>query len=48
MSLYFATQNLQEFVAGIREPKSFPHVAVYYPSHASFELYDVIVAHFDE
>jgi hypothetical protein len=44
----FATQNVHEFVAGIREPSSFPHIAVYYPTHASFQLYDVIVAHFDE
>jgi hypothetical protein len=44
----FATQNVHEFVAGIKEPHSFPHIAVYYPTHASFQLYDVIVAHFDE
>ena len=44
----FATREVDEFVAGIVEPPSFPHVAIYYPSHASFRLYDVIVAHFDE
>ncbi len=44
----FATQSVHEFVAGIREPNSFPHIAIYCPSHASFQLYDVIVAHFDE
>ena len=44
----FATRCVKEFVAGIGQPESFPHVAVYRPSHASFELYDVIVAHFDK
>ena len=44
----FATQSVHEFVAGIREPSSFPHIAVYYPTHAKFPLYDVIVAYFDE
>jgi hypothetical protein len=45
---------VDEFVAGIQPPPSFPHVAVYYPSHAIYRpthesslLYDVIVAHYD-
>jgi hypothetical protein len=42
----FATQSVNEFVAGIDEPAIFPHIAVYYPTHSSFQLYDVIVAHF--
>ena len=44
----FATQNVDEFVAGIKKPSSFPHVSIYYPTHASFHLYDVIVAHYDD
>jgi hypothetical protein len=44
----FATDDVDEFVNGIKEPSSFPHIAVYYPTHAKFPLYDVIVAYFDE
>lgn len=44
----FATQKVRDCVNGIKDPTSFPHVAIFYPSHASFELYDVIVAHFDQ
>ena len=44
----FSTQKVAEFVEGIQSPSSFPHVAVYYPSHASFHLYDVLVAHYDD
>ena len=43
----FATQRVAEFLTGIQPPSSFPHVAVYYPAHASFPCYDVIVAHYD-
>jgi hypothetical protein len=42
----FATTEMDKFVAGIEDPATFPHVAVYYPTHASFHLYDGIVAHF--
>jgi hypothetical protein len=35
---------VDEFVNRITKPKTFPHVAIYYPDHASFEEVDVIVA----
>jgi hypothetical protein len=35
--------TMKELTDGLVEPKVFPHVAVYYPRHASFEMYDLIV-----
>jgi hypothetical protein len=35
---------VDEFVDSITAPNRFPHVAVYFPTHASFEEVDVIVA----
>jgi hypothetical protein len=43
----FATADLNAFVGAIRMPQTFPHAAIFYPSHAGFPLYDVIVAYFD-
>jgi hypothetical protein len=36
--------DVEEFVEGIGQPAHHPHIAVYFPTHAQFELYDVIVA----
>jgi hypothetical protein len=44
----FATNDLDAFVAAIKQPLTYPHVSIYYPSHASFQVYDVIVAHFPD
>ena len=35
---------VDEFVASIVTPPHFPHISIYFPSHASFEEVDVIVA----
>ena len=35
---------VDEFFASIITPAHFPHIAVYFPTHASFEEVDVIVA----
>jgi hypothetical protein len=42
----FDTPDVEAFVNGIGSPLSYPHVAIYFPSHSSFHLYDVIVVHF--
>ena len=39
----FGTSSVNTFVTGIIMPQAYPHIAVYYPSHAKFEAYDVIV-----
>jgi hypothetical protein len=39
----FDTTLLSEFVNSITPPPNFPHIAVYYPTHSQFELYDIIV-----
>jgi hypothetical protein len=36
--------TVDDFVDSILPPPHFPHVAVYFPTHASFEEVDVIVA----
>lgn len=40
-------QQVSDFVAGLQAPPEFPHVAIYYPPHASFATYDLIVAFWD-
>jgi hypothetical protein len=40
----FDSSVVNDFVGGIAAPAQFPHVSIYYPSHASFEMYDIIVA----
>ena len=40
-------RSLKDLLAGMVEPEQFPHVAVYYPPHSSFAMYDVIVAVYD-
>jgi hypothetical protein len=40
-------KSLKDLLAGMVEPEQFPHVAVYYPPHSSFAIYDVIVAVYD-
>ena len=40
----FGTSSVNTFVTGIIMPQAYPHIAVYYPSHASFEVHDVILA----
>ena len=38
--------TLSELLAGLVEPFAYPHIAVFYPDHASFRAYDVIVVVF--
>jgi hypothetical protein len=39
-------RTLEQLMKGLTEPASYPHVAVFYPPHSQFEVYDlVIVAH---
>jgi hypothetical protein len=44
---FYPITSVKQFLDSIVEPKSFPHIAVYTPPSAGFELYDVIVAAFD-
>ena len=52
---YFATDKIpfldvikvDDLVSGITKPDKYPHVAIYYPSHASFTPFDCIVAVYD-
>lgn len=39
----FDTKNLDVFLEGIVPPATFPHIAVYHPTHNMFELYDLLV-----
>jgi hypothetical protein len=39
--------TMKELMDGLVEPKVFPHVGVYYPAHASFEMCDLIVVLFE-
>jgi len=39
--------DLNEFLLSMAKPETFPHIAVYYPKHAQFPVYDVIVAIYD-
>jgi hypothetical protein len=41
-------RTVDKFVGSIRAPETFPHVAVYLPTNASFEEVDVIVATWDK
>jgi hypothetical protein len=36
--------KVDDFAANIRPPPNFPHVSVYYPTHAKFEELDIILA----
>jgi hypothetical protein len=36
--------NVDEFVKNFVKPKYIPHISIYYPTNANFEIYDVIVA----
>ena len=36
--------EVDDFAANIRPPPNFPHVSVYYPTHAKFEELDIILA----
>jgi hypothetical protein len=40
------TNNVDTFLEGILDPGTYPHISVYYPDHAQFEVYDVIVVYF--
>jgi hypothetical protein len=40
-------RSMKDLIDGMVEPEQFPHVAVYYPPHSSFAIYDVIVAVYD-
>jgi hypothetical protein len=40
--------NVRELRKGMVVPRTLPHVAVYYPPLATFALYDVVVAVYDE
>lgn len=35
--------TLDQLIGGLVDPMAYPHVAVYYPPHARFEAYDLIV-----
>lgn len=35
---------MDDLVSGMVKPSHYPHIAVYYPPHARFACYDVIVA----
>jgi hypothetical protein len=37
-------KQVDEFIEALVEPELFPHIAIYWPAHAQFEHYDVIVA----
>lgn len=39
--------DLDAYLKSMAEPDSAPHVAIYYPQHAQFPTYDVIVAVYD-
>eukprot|EP00597_Dinobryon_sp_UTEXLB2267_P016316 CAMPEP_0201092834 /NCGR_PEP_ID=MMETSP0812-20130820/1366_1 /ASSEMBLY_ACC=CAM_ASM_000668 /TAXON_ID=98059 /ORGANISM="Dinobryon sp., Strain UTEXLB2267" /LENGTH=627 /DNA_ID=CAMNT_0047344629 /DNA_START=193 /DNA_END=2076 /DNA_ORIENTATION=- len=40
--------NVDEFIRAFTTPEDFPHIAVYFPTHAQFETFDVIVAACDK
>jgi hypothetical protein len=40
--------SVVDYVASMKTPETLPHIVVYFPSHAQFETYDVIVAAYDE
>ena len=42
-SNFEACVNLEQLKGIIRHPPNFPHVSIYYPSHARFLMYDAIV-----
>ena len=42
-SNFEACVNLEQLKGIIRHPPNFPHVSIYYPSHAGFLMYDAIV-----
>jgi hypothetical protein len=46
--LFENVESLNDFGARLVKPGSFPHVVVYYPCHARFQYYDVIMAVYDE
>ncbi len=46
--LFENVESLEDFEMRTTVPKTFPHVAVYYPRHARFPVYDVIMAVYDE
>ncbi len=46
--LFENVESLEDFEVHLDKSKSFPHVAVYYPHHARFQVYDVIIAVYDE
>jgi hypothetical protein len=37
-------KKVDDFIKSLSEPERFPHIAIYWPTHAQFEHYDVIVA----
>jgi len=36
--------NIDDLIENMRLPATFPHIVIYEPSHAQFELYDFIIA----
>jgi hypothetical protein len=44
----FDTEKVQEFVSGIPYHRPQKSIAVYFPSHAKFEVYDVILAYWGD
>jgi len=37
-------KNVDDFIRALNVPDHVPHIAVYHPKHAQFEIFDVIVA----
>jgi hypothetical protein len=45
---FYKVKNVDQMIRGMQKPGKYPHIAVYYPSNAQFQLYDVLVAEYDE
>jgi len=41
-------ETLDELIKGMVKPECFPHIEIYHPTHAQFEMFDIIVASYDE
>ena len=37
-------RTIDDLVSALKKPVAFPHIAVFYPNHANFEMIDVLVA----
>jgi hypothetical protein len=41
-------KTLDQLLEQIQRPKTYPHISIYYPNHAQFEQYDVVVFSYDD